>query len=416
MFLFTVILSTILTANAEPAQMGSAKAEELGLQDLIQEIESSSPLIKAANEDVSAARAQAWQSWGENLPEIGLEGGGISDREREKRNDYFGYAYGKLRFSPKSVLEARAQSTNSDLEVTRANLHRNQILTRTSALYFDWLKFNKLQGLVEEHLRTTRSQIQMARRQLQAGRATEVDIQQFQIHEKELQKLLLLVEHEQEEAVEAIRILLGRESIELKAETLRVSSPPPTTPKGTTSLHYRMAQASSQKAQSTSLASKMSWLPEFEVSAKYGRLADTDFIESRNDSWEVIGLVRIPLFRGGSQWSKANEASSRANAERLRFQYSEDSLKSRSKLRLGHLKTLLKQRELEKESAAIADKFYSASIDQYKRGVKNASELGEASDEVFDSKKNLIELEREIHSVRLEVAELQGESVLWLIE
>lgn len=400
--------------------LGNTFAEEipLGLSELLRQSRTLSPETQLKQLEARAKLRGAQVSYGRLLPELGVEGGGRSSREKEKRNDHFYYGYARYELSLQEIYELKAALAKRRLAEREQELIRSEVDRLIAEHFFEAAVLQEKIKLKEEDFKLSEQQMQTARRRIEGGLATNTDLLEFQLHQQEIKNDLELLRQEWAAHLRELQRVSGLSSLPSSLDPL-FPLPPPTLESEeniwatitTKNFELSAARAEAEVASAERGASFGGWLPRLSVEGQYGKLMETDFVESRKDSWEVVGKVTIPLFSGTS--TLRDYQSKSAEAQRAQLRYTQEELKMRNALKsiLDLINRLKAKFEGEQANVGTAEAYYKAVISEYRRGVKNSPDVASATDKLFGAKERLFETRRELSAVYLELLTLQGRTL-----
>ncbi len=393
----------------------SAEGEALHLKGVLKTARELSPEMQLMQLEAQAKRRAAQSSYGKILPEFGVEGGARSSREKEKRNDHFYYGYARYELSLEEIYTFKAALSRKQLADREQALVRSRIERLVADHFFEAALLQERIKLKEEDLKLTDLQMVSAKRRVEGGLATQTDILEFQLHQQELNNDLEILRSELAMHLRELQRLSGMPSI---VEMLSVDFPLPPEPLSTeselwdsvarNSLELTTARAEVEIARSEKGVSRGAWLPRLSAEGQYGKLVETDFFESKKNSWEIVGKVTIPLFSGTSSLRDFQAKS--YEADRAQINLAQAEMKTRNTLQTI-LEKIAKWRARlagERTNVETADAYYKAVMSEYRRGVKNSPDVASATDKLFEAKERLLEANKELSSTYLDLLTLQG--------
>ncbi len=406
----TLFLMQINQVQAEPA------ARSVGLQELLQGVESKSPEFKLQRLEAEALRRQAQSGYGKILPELGVEGGGRSSREKEKRNDIFYYGYARYELGLGDIAELRASFNRSELgELAQRQAGIRAQLAVISA-YYRVLAMQKQLTLKMNDFSFADKQLAAARKRVDAGLATDSDILEFKMHQRALENDLRILKKEFELELRELERTAGlgrfitsvNEDFIFREDSGSFDQVWNVIAKENLELKRAKVEAIASKTEKVSALGE--FLPRISAEGQYGKLMETDFVESRKNSWEVVGKVTIPLFNGGSSWKRYQEKA--AVADRALLSASQEEARLRNFAQNLYEKNLELKEKLkgEEENVGFAEKYFEMVMSEYRRGVKNSPDVASATDKLFEARWRLFETKIELSLGTAELLAMQGKS------
>jgi len=392
------------------------------LKELLSEALSKNLEYQEAQKEAAKAAAHSGVARAGFFPELGVEGGGRSNREREKRNDLFYYGYGRYNLFRgfKDLHSYFAFSSRQELAGFKEQQVKNSVAREIARHFYELLYLNEAIRLRMADFKLSETQIEMAKKKESAGLTTKADLYEFQLHQSALEADLSLLDQERKDKLRKLARLAGLgevENIEVDGN-LELNSEPP-------SLEQLLSLATSQNesfraaetAKRVALYEKRSamsgWSPSVDVEAQYGKLMDTDFIESRKNSWAVVGKITLPLFSGFSTYQEYEFSKSEFEQKELAVLRTKKDLENEVRSLFGLWKSLKQRLKIERDRKQNAKKYYELTLSEYRRGVKNSPDLAGATDQMLESQLKEAELLRDLQLTQLRLAEATGQGVLW---
>jgi len=411
-FLLVISIFNFITLKtfAEPVDFDGA----VSLADIIHTAKDFAPVVLLENLEARSLRAKGWSGVGRVLPEIGVEGGGRSNRESEKRSDLFYYGYARYELSLSEIAELKAGLARKDLGSVVAQVAKAKALRTLAAEFFKALSLQKQIELKEADFTVANKQTVTAKRRVSEGLATESDILEFQMHQNALENDLrgLKVDLEFElldlQRISGFPNKIHSLAYKINDPTQEVDLEAATNGALSANLELAKIEADARVARAEKLAAWGEFLPRLSAEALYGKMLETDFIESRKNSWAVVGKVTIPIFNGASSVNKVIEKS--AEAQRAELLLSLET--ARIKDKIGSL--ISKQKEYsaklkgEQENLRSTQKYFDLFSSEYRRGVKNSPDLASAADKLFDAKWRVFETWRDLTLTVIDLQWIQG--------
>lgn len=386
-------------------------------RELAERSRASSPELQLSRLEALAQISESRVAFGALLPELGVEGGARSNREREKRNDLFYYGYGRLEISLKEIFELRTALHRKDV----ALLERNQVEGRTelilAELFYSTLLLQGQVTLKRQDLELTEKQIIDAKKRVEGGVATETDLLEFAMHQQEKRNDLESLESELQRQYRELERFTGiSEKIsELKSDPVKPiqlrSFDEIWTRVKEHNIELRRARSDAVAAQSDKAAALGRYLPKFSAEAQYGKLMETDFVESKRNSWAVVGKVTVPIFNGLSDFNRFQSKSYEADKATIAEIQTEAKIRNKTQNLMIMVESLEKKLDGEQKNVQTAERYYKAIVSEYKRGVKNSPDMAGATDKLFEAKLRALEADRDLSIATMELLAIQGLSI-----
>ncbi len=388
----------------------------ISFKQLIDVAHTKSPDVQIANLETRARISESRSSYGRLAPEIGVEGGARSNREMEKRNDLFYYGYARLELSLKEIFDLKAALHRKDA----AELERSQITAKTERvladLFYAAVLLQEQVSLRKEDIELTEKQIAQAKKRVSGGLATDTDLLEFAMHQQEARNDLEVLEQELQRELRELERFSGLNKIEKLSADFIAPKVAPNFDEvwarvQNSNLELRKAKSESGVARSEKSSVLGAYLPKLSAEAQYGKLMETDFIESRKNSWAVVGKVTVPLFNGLSSWNQYQAKSYESEKASVSEAQTTVRLKNLTSHLIEKIERLKRKVDGETANVSTASKYYQAVVSEYRRGVKNSPDMAGATDKLFAAKLRLLETERDLSITTMELLALQGKSL-----
>lgn len=392
-------------------------AQTYQVDELQKLAESKSFEIRELRSSAEAARLAANARLADFSPELGVEGNWRYEKEKQKRKDLSYYAYGKWNLF-RGLSDWHGWSTAQELSriaQIRAKRASREIQLKVRKAYFEVLVLQRVLDLKAEHFKLSEDQVQMARKKINGGLATEADIYDFNIHQTSLKSDEDLINADLSEKWQDLERIVG----EPLDRTRKLEEPAPLEIPNS-SEDYWTAKAMDEASPilsaraSRSLASGDKWsawgelMPSADLGVKYGKLFESDFGESQKDSWAIVGTISLPLFDGFKRLNHARSKSYEFDRAQIELSRAELDLKSSTKLLLQKVNSLTRRFALEQEKLKLSQRYYEITLSEYRRGVKNSPDLASASDRLFDAKQDSIQLKRDLEVAKADLLMIAG--------
>ncbi len=416
-FLPAILIFTVIGVNLNSVTL-NAEEGSLKLVDVLRQARSQGPELQLRKLETMAQIRGAEANYGKLLPEVGVEGGHRTSRERTITNYHFYYAYGRYELGLQEIYELRGALAKRRLAERETELIRSQLERFVAEQFYESALRQERINLKEEDLKLSDQQLQTARRRIDGGLATNTDLLEFQLHQQELRNDLKIL---RQELVVNLRELQRMSGLASMPGSLDVAFPLPSeslpseeemwSNVSAKNFELSAARAEVEVARAEKGASLGGWLPRVSVEGQYGKLLETDFDNSRQNSWEVIGKVTLPLFSGAGTLRKYQSKS--AEAERAELKRVQEEVKVRNALKnLSELITRLRLKlDGEQTNVKTSEAYYRAVMAEYKRGVKNSPDVAGATDKLFEAKERLLETRKDLSLTYLELLTMQGRTL-----
>lgn len=389
---------------------GAITAEALTRAELENKLIVKNQELKSLQEEISAQNSLKKSAYSPFLPSLNAVGG-LARIKTDDDNDkgQVGYLQGSANlfagFKDRAYLDIQTQN----LELSRLNY---EIRTRSAQeelieILTSMIGIHQLEKILDEELKITQIQTQMAARKVSAGLTSQVDNYEFDLRENEIkiQRRNILREHEI--IHQKLNALFDQEIFDKDIENLdfvKTSNTEKETNLSSFENHpmIRKAKIEEQIAESEKTFASSEFLPKIDLNYSFGRLTPIENERKYNES-EVSLLITIPLFSGLDTYHKRKSSIASVTAKEHAKNQVILNIKSQFEQHKSRLKELQDLFQIIDKKILIAEKYYNLTLSEYKRGVKNSPDLVGATERYFDSKKKKIEIQKELELVQAQL-------------
>jgi outer membrane protein TolC len=344
--------------------------------------------IKTSEREVDAAESRLSRTSSYFLPKIGAE----------SRYEYLDSPYQRQRGATSNLFaelnvfngfrdwyDRKAKS----LEYDQAKIGREKQKLFTKAEVE--AKFYKLLSIVEsvkayeEAVKRNDAQKESARRRGGAGLASTADVLEFDLYQSELQAELASFSSELKQAQAEFREIIGQTNDDLQFlpkgnlthyhvdDTLK--SLKDRVPKESQSLIS--ARSAVEQAEANKKVAYGGYLPRLDIKATYGSRGINETEVSPETT--IMGVARWEFFSGFDTYNAGNEASAQAAKAEAVLRQTELSTSAQVETAFTKLKAIQDRVDIEAENKVKALKFFDVVASEYKRGVKNSTDMRAAA-------------------------------------
>ncbi|ASD63526.1 TolC family protein [Bdellovibrio bacteriovorus] len=382
------------------------------LTSLQQQLVSNNPELRASAARQQASQSQAKSQWSPFLPEISASAGyGKESTLHDKDDGYVGYLSGRWNlyrggqdWKAKSVATQESRIADFDFEITSRRLHRE-----LGEAYYEALLNTHFIAVDSEKLQFLHNQRAMAQKKINAGLTSNVDAIELDLEESTLSAEIETHKTDLQVSKDVIKTLINSsEPVQLTTkETFpRISEADFAKSDLAGNPTLQKQEALEQSSQLRRQQTQGAYLPSIDVNAQYGRLVPQydDPLEASESRVSV--LMTWTLFSGLDTRFKSAAAKEIEKAQglektstRLQLDTQVSSLRNKAR-ELLQLRTLLEKRQ------TLTQKYYDLTLSEYRRGVKNSSDLASATNSLFDNRTRLLEVQKELAILKLKFDEL----------
>ncbi len=388
-------------------------ANNSSLQSLEQQLFSSNPQIRSLESRVEAQKATAKSRIGNFLPEVSLIGGYEENKTtQEPSAGYLGYVNGAWNlfkggedYYLKEISDKEYIVAQLDLDIKGRSLRR-----QLREMYFQILANKKSLAVLDEKEEILKKQRQMAKKKINAGLTSDVDGIEIDLEENNILSERESITSEMTQLIQDLSAMLNtdigedvvsaNEAFVLAQSNVNIEQALLSNPsvKRQTSLediaHSKVSQQRSE------------FIPRLDLEASYGRITPEYSNPAQGNESKVALLFTWNLFSGMSSYytSKATSLESDSQTFEKKNTYLE------IKKDLSNLATsranLLKIKDIVKQRLTFTQKYYEMTLSEYKRGVKNSPDLQTATTSLYEAKRRMIEIDRDLSIVNSKIDEL----------
>lgn len=243
----------------------------------------------------------------------------------------------------------------------------------------------------ENSLELNKKHRNLMRIKQQSGMASQADMMEFELRDSYIRSAITSLKQEREEARLGLVRLMGPK---LEAGFEPFGSLPHVHLKRSLNDFLSRINTNSESVKSASLraasgaisqkAARSGWLPSIDVDARYGRLSQD--IVSNAPGFEGTLLFKWEMFSGFETTAKIAEAQARTS--RLEYDLKQRLLTTMTAAEVNYLKlnTIQERVHVEIDNEQRAEQYYSAVVDEYRRGVKNGMDLKNAETTLLEAR------------------------------
>lgn len=222
-----------------------------------------------------------------------------------------------------------------------------------------------------------------------AGLVSEADVMEFELYESFLRSELASLEGDRKDAQTQLKVLLGKETSDIQIELVG-AIPKESLVENLESVVKNLKELNAELkigelavAQSRQLKSVASggFLPKVDFISSYGSLGLRETDVSPESYFGVV--ARWEFFSGFDTIAARKEAHARLVQAESALKVAKINVQGEAEKIFAQLKALEYRLELEKRNLTNSEKYLRAISDEYRRGVKNSSDLRGASDNLL---------------------------------
>ncbi len=387
--LFLTVASTVVLADDR----------RLSLEEIKRFAVSQNLSLKAAEAEIREAAAQTTQYRSNYYPRMAVVAGPeILQEDLTTSAEALTYLEAKWNLFRGSLDRVQIQVSEINEQILRSALKKAQfeVELEVEALFYRHLSTSEKIKAHDQSLQLNERHRQLLRRKQGSGLASQADVMEFELRDSYLKSAVSNLVQEREEARIGLVRLMGP-SIQSRFEP--VGSLPHVHLKRSLSAFLEQINSTSEAVQMASLRSasasiearsaRAMWFPQIDLEARYGRLPVD--VASSAPAFHGILALRWELFSGFETTSRIAELKARVERNESEFRQKILSTMTAAEVNYLKLKSLQEQVHVEEGNEERAQKYYSAVLDEYRRGLKNGADLKSAEATLLDARNRAID-------------------------
>ncbi len=417
--LFCTCLS-IAAAAAEPValtlEQALASVERVSLSVLLSR-EAAAQALEAANQQRAGnlpnltASAQQRRSQGVSIATVVVTSGRPANRFDALLSGNYSL------FDPD--LRATLQAARMGVQVAQANYTAvvQTVLADVAASYFVNLRNLRRLDVIEANIARARALLELARNQLNAGVATQIDVtraeaqlavaeqarlqQDTTVHQSQLQlKRLLDISPGRALQLEGFEVRRGNPSLYTFSDEKTAFEK---------RADYLAAQKSLEQLKLSVRAASYERLPSLSLNGNVG-LASPRFDDSdKQEQWAFGVGVSVPVFDGLRSSANRRLALSRQRAQEARLHHLELQISSELRLAVQDASSRHAQVAVAEKGLRLAEEELRLARQRYQQGVADNREVVEAQNRLAVAEDNLVDAVYQYNLSRVELARARGD-------
>lgn len=387
-------------------------AQGSSLPELESQLLENNPQLRSLESKVDAQKAMSKAQIGPFLPELSITGGYEENKTIiEPTEGYLGYINARWNlfrggedYYGKVISSRELSVAQLDLEIRSRQLRR-----QLQELYFSRLANIKNLTLLSEKEEVLNLQRQMAKKKINAGLTSSVDGVEIELEENSILG--------EKETLKAEVVRLNKElSALIDSEVSENSGANDhfTSDAFTVDIEHAFENNPSVKRYSEFVQieqdkiskQRAEFLPTISLDGAYGRITPQYADPLKGTESKVAVLLSWNFFSGVSSYYKHQAAEFEAKAQSLEKKSTQIDLRKEIQNLVTNRDNLLRLKSLQEKRFALAQKYYEVTLSEYKRGIKNSPDLQSATASLFESKRRMIELDRDLSITNAKIKEL----------
>jgi outer membrane protein len=323
----------------------------------------------------------------------------------------FGYLEGKFNLYKGHKDQAVKSQKDVDTQIAKLELEskKRELRLEMTDIASQMVFLHKQQIILDEELKITQTQKQMASKKVAAGLTSTVDNLEFQLRENEIQIEQKQIDQQHEEAHQRFMKLYGEDiadtgigrldfsDITLIENLIKTTNPL----KIEDTVDYQKAKLVEDHLELEKKEIKSEFLPSVDFTYSVGRLTPSEDSSVKYNENKYALQVTVPLFSGYDTYHKTKAAAlSLQAAERSKNQKKNDLLSDFNtvKIKISELVQLFQINEIK---LVTSQSYFDMTLSEYRRGVKNSPDLVSATERLFSTKKKKLEILKELEILKV---------------
>lgn len=414
----TLIAIGMITSAEPIAFADHPNAGNVALSALIEVALKNNIEIKESEKQYEASLALRRQAISPYLPEVSVEGGYQNSKfDTESSNGSFAYGRATINLyrGGKDQAELNARSEEEKFQNIKFEKTKAQVEREVSKKYYELLYLQEGIAVKEEAIEANKSQTDLALKKRSAGYTSQADVLEFELREATLNSDIGFLKREEATKERELRRLLGRVDEPIIRVGGHLHRETFTKDIGTLLKLALQERVDLKEADKNIAVSNLQYkslfgdyLPKVDLEGKHGKLVGEERVFNNNHNSVVMLKVSIPLFSGldtvyGRQ-AKSNEvAKNDLTAARIR-----QEIKVQLENAISRLRSIEERLNLEEKNIERSKQYYTITLNEYRKGVKNSPDVAGAAERLFDARLRNLEFRKEFYLTRIEITEAVG--------
>lgn len=340
------------------------------------------------------------------LPELSLNGGLGSEKLRddsyETKKGPFIFLESKLnlyRGGRDSIAQDNTQTQIAIVKIEKEIKKRNLNIEAFKLISQIELMTNE-NKLIEEEIKSNATHHSMARKKVDAGLTSSVDLLDFELKREslsiEFDKNLLTIEILKKELVNLFAGSFSYSELEKTISGQKTNALTPVESALQDTPNLLLAQKQIDLNNSELSAIKREYLPSVDLEAKWGQITPQEkFLDSKKEH-AVLLNINIPLFSGLSTAGKIQQSVNQSTLKKRELKQTEIETIAQRELESKKIEFSKRILASLQRTQAQSIRYKTLTIGEYKRGVKNSPDVISASDNLLEIERKMLETQTEI--------------------
>ncbi len=387
-----------------------------GMEELSKNLFEKNQDVQALQKNIEAKEAESAAAKSGYFPTVNA----VVGFEQNKTDDMpivekgqVGYLEGQLNLFKGGKDQALRGQKNIEIQLAKLELEskKRDLKLELTELASQMVYLHKLQSILDEELKLTLTQKQMASKKVSAGLTSTVDNLEFQLHESEIQIEQRQINQQHEEAHQQFIKIYGEDIPDSRLGQLDFSpisiidhllkTIAPLNVEDT--VDFQKSKLIEEQLESVKKEIKSEFLPSVDFTYSVGRLTPSEVSPLKFNENKLAVHLTIPLFSGFDTYYKTKAASlSLQAAQHAKNQRRNDVISyfAKLKIQLFELNQLFQINEIK---LVKSQSYFDMTLSEYRRGIKNSPDLVSATDRLYSTKKKRLEILKDLETLKVRV-------------
>jgi outer membrane protein len=414
-------LSLVTLASRAPAQ-----TTPLTLERALSEVETVNLSVLSNREFIGQAQESAVRTRSALLPAVS----GRADQTRARRSTGTSNSFSAAVGASMTIFDLQQyrtlQAARKAIEVSRLDFEGvvQGVLASIATLYFEHVRDRAFDRVIESNIERAEVLLNLARNQLRAGVATQIDVTRAEAELVTQQQAKLRQETVVVNSGLRIKVLLNLDlGAELALEDFRVRRELDLSVQNVPlddvlekRAEYRAALAALDQARLSRRAADAGRMPTIGVDGSVGISSETPLDDDDEYSWSAgIGL-NLPIWEGNRIRADQRIAASRERQQEYELADLRNQIGAELRNSVYSVMSQIAQIEVAEKNLVLAEEELRLARVRYEQGVADNRELIDAENRYTTASFNLVDALFSYHAARVELARVRGDVRLILAE
>lgn len=413
-----VMVSIASNAKADHPNQGDQTLESLSSTAISNSLE-----LKALDQQIESLQLQQRVSFGAFAPRFSIEAGPQYSNVAGQKNSgtsIYGKAEWNLYRGGQDQIDAQIASERAEgLRRQRTALEK-RIQAEVAEAFYEMQFAAESVALKKEALRLNTEQQKSALSKNKAGFTAKSDVLEFDLRETIIMSDIVMADQVLSQSARKMSTLIGRSetdsNLRIKGHLERVSPPEINRAilvEGLSSNNVALQKAQIEKS-IVSLEmqrEKSAYYPKLDFETKYGKLGNAERVNPDNNDLTMLLKVSIPLFSGLDTTHRVKSLAASSRAMEFDVALGKNHLLEELDSLISTLEATQKRLDVEEKNLDRSRAYYDATLQEYRKGLKNSPDMVTASERVLEAKIRNLEFRRDLSVALARISRLTGISL-----